>query len=104
MTDTTSAAPSEADLEKFCDAFDWDGWTDQKAAQRAFARAALAKWGKTSPPAVVEPFTVAQRERMFRNRPSDVGKGLSLADWHRILQYVEAAHGIGIKKGEGNGN
>lgn len=29
-------------------------------------------------------------------------KRLSLADWHRVLQYVEACHGIGIKKGASN--
>ena len=51
-----------------------------------------------TPPAVVEPFTAAQRGRMFRNRPSDVGKGLSLADWHRVVQYVEACHGIKPKE------
>lgn len=54
-----------------------------------------------TPPALAKPFTIAQRERMFRNRPSDVGKGLSLADWHRVVQYVEACHGIGIKKENG---
>lgn len=54
MPDTTSTALHEADLEKFCDAFDWDGWTDQKVALRAFARAVLAKWSETTPPAVAE--------------------------------------------------
>lgn len=49
MTDTTSAAPSDAEIEAFRDAFDWDGWTCPKAAQRAFARAVLAKWGAPQP-------------------------------------------------------
>lgn len=38
--------PTDAELEVFRDAFDWDGWSDLKAAQRAFARAFLAKWGQ----------------------------------------------------------
>ena len=53
---------------------------------------------RETPPALAKPFTIAQRERMFRNRPSDVGKGLSLADWHRVVQYVEACHGIKPKE------
>lgn len=36
-------------------------------------------------------FTSAQRERLYRNRPANVGKGLSLADWHRVVQFIEAA-------------
>lgn len=46
------------------------------------------------------PFISAQRERLYYNRPENVGKGASLADWHRIVQYIEAAHGIGIKGGQ----
>lgn len=37
--------PSDAELEATRAAFDWDGWTDPKAAQRGFARAVLARWG-----------------------------------------------------------
>ena len=51
-----------------------------------------------TPPALAKPFTAAQRERMFSNRPSNVGKGLSLADWHRVVQYVEACHDIKPKE------
>ena len=40
------------------------------------------------------PFIPVQRERLFYNRPENVGKGLVMADWHRVVQYVEAAHGI----------
>lgn len=47
------AAPSDADLEAMREAFDWDGWACAKAAQRAFARAVLARWG--APAAVSEP-------------------------------------------------
>lgn len=97
MTDTISAAPSEADLEKFCDAFDWDGWTDPKAAQRAFARAALAKLGKTSPRAVAEPLTDEQIRAMCKEPwIFDTAK-----QWVRLIEHH---HGISIKNGGSNGN
>lgn len=99
MPDTISAAPSEADLEKFCDAFDWDGWTDQKAAQRAFARAALAKWGKTSPPAVVEPLTQAQVIEAFCALPHQVQ---FVTAFDQGVRFAERHHGI--KNGGSNGN
>ncbi|AFU45685.1 hypothetical protein C380_09925 [Acidovorax sp. KKS102] len=41
--------------------------------------------------ALLLPFTTAQRERLFNNRPPNVGKGLALADWHRLVQFIEAA-------------
>ena len=41
--------------------------------------------------ALLLPFTTAQRERLFNNRPANVGKGLALADWHRLVQFIEAA-------------
>lgn len=40
------------------------------------------------------PFIPAQRGRLFYNRPKNVGKGLALADWHRVVQFIESAHGI----------
>lgn len=40
------------------------------------------------------PFISAQRERLFYNRPENVSKGATMADWHRVVQYIEAAHGI----------
>ena len=49
MTDTTTLAPTDAEIEAMRDAFDWDGWTCPKATQRAFARAPLAKWGAPAP-------------------------------------------------------
>jgi hypothetical protein len=49
QADTTTLAPTDAEIEALRDAFDWDGWTCQKAAQRAFARAVLAKWGAPVP-------------------------------------------------------
>ncbi len=47
--------------------------------------------------AVPQRFTKAQQERLYQNRPKDVGKGISLADWRRTVTFIEAAHGI---KGE----
>lgn len=52
---TPDKTPTPDELEAFRDAFDWDGWTDPKAAQRAFGLAVLAKWG--SPVVAVEPGT-----------------------------------------------
>ena len=139
---TPDKTPTPDELKAFRDAFDWDGWTDPKAAQRAFGLAVLAKWG--SPVVAVEPigythsswmaeakrgrngvfvanqmigfdrplytapqpthaqagavpltaFIPVQRERLFYNRPENVGKGLAMADWHRIVQYIESAKGI----------
>ncbi len=40
------------------------------------------------------PFTPRQRERLFYNRPENVSKGATMADWHRVVQYIEAAYGI----------
>lgn len=40
------------------------------------------------------PFIPAQRERLFYNRPKNVSKGTTMADWHRVVQFIEAAHGI----------
>lgn len=47
----------------------------------------------------LQSFTPAQRERLYRNRPANVCKGISLADWHRAVEFVESAHGITQKKG-----
>ena len=67
-----------------------------------FARAVLARRGQPSGAGEpVTPFIPAQRERLYYNRPENVGKDASLADWHRIVQYIEAAHGI---KGKEAGN
>jgi hypothetical protein len=50
-------------------------------------------------PVVREPFTKAQQERLHQNRPANVGKGISLADWRRAVEFIEAAHGIKKKGG-----
>lgn len=53
------------------------------------------------PQAVREPFTPAQQERMYRNRPNNVGKSASLAEWRRTIEYIERAHDIA--KGDQHG-
>ena len=50
--------------------------------------------------AVPTRFTKAQQERLYRNRPQDVGKSMSLADWRRAVEFIEAAHGITKEGGQ----
>lgn len=49
------------------------------------------------------PFTKAQRTRLFQNRDlaseKNMGVKLTEAEWHRIVQYVESAHGVADMKG-----
>lgn len=45
MTDTTSAAPSDAEIGDLCDQFRWD----TAEGRRACARAVLARWGAPQP-------------------------------------------------------
>lgn len=44
------------------------------------------------------PFNKTQRTNLFNNRDlaseKNMGVKLTLAEWHRIVQYIEAAHGI----------
>jgi hypothetical protein len=41
-----------------------------------------------------KPFTAAQRERLFRNARADINMSMTLAAFHRVVQYVEEAHNI----------
>lgn len=43
------AAPTDAEIEAFREAFDWEGYTDPRVAQRAFGCAVLARWGAAAP-------------------------------------------------------
>lgn len=113
MTTDTQSAPTDAEIEALAvehEAFGF-GRVDARGLTThgfdpdglgSFSRAVLAKWGTPTPVGVepVTPFIPAQRERLFYNRPENIGKGLALADWHRVVQYVEAAHGIGAKGGQ----
>lgn len=58
---------------------------------------------KIAPSIARVPFTKPQRNRLFHNRElaneKNMGVHLKLAEWHRIVQYIEAAHGITSKEG-----
>jgi hypothetical protein len=71
-----------------------------------FAKAdAIAAWNRrastqqpTQAQAGAVPFNKAQRTNLFNNRDlasaKNMGVKLTLAEWHRIVQYIESAHGI----------
>ena len=101
MTEPTDAEILDA-ADDFSSQYMHGGITFDEFDSIGFARAVLAKWGTPAPVGVetITPFISAQRERLFYNRPENIGKGLAMADWHRVVQYVEAAHGIGIKGGQ----
>ncbi len=50
--------------------------------------------------ATPQPFTARQRENLFMAKPANVAKRVSLTEWHRIVQYVEATTGSPDRKGE----
>ncbi len=102
---TTTMAPTDAEIEALRDAFDWDGWTCPKAAQRAFARAVLAKWGAPatasgearmplSDEQIFKAYTTATGKKLLKQGPARPGL-------LQIFRLAEAAHGI---KGKGVGN
>ena len=100
MTNTPSKAEIEALAQQHLKAFVQfslgEVWFEGEVE---FARAVLARWG-TPQPVVREPFTKAQQERLYQNRPANVGRGISLADWRRMVEFIEAAHGITQKGGK----
>ena len=107
MNDTTSAAPSDAEIEKLAaehlKAFAQftgagDVWVEGEVA---FARAVLAKWG-TPQPVVREPLTDEQLAEMMR----DTWGCASIAPRHALefARTVERAHGITQKGGQHVGN
>ena len=95
MTDTTSAAPSDAEIDA--------QWRESVAKHettaafvRDFARAVLAKWGAPQPVAR-EPLTDAQIAEMMR----ETWGCASIAPRHALefARAVERAHGIAQKGG-----
>lgn len=95
MTDTTSAAPSDAEID--------DQWRESVAKHektaafvRDFARAVLAKWG-TPQPVVREPLTDEQIEALPLWKRF---VGLWPETRREIVRIIESAHGIGIKGGQ----
>ena len=102
MNDTTSAAPSDAEIEKLATehlkAFAQftgagDVWVEGEVA---FARDVLARWG-TPQPVAREPLTDAQIAEMMR----DTWGCASIAPRHALefARAVERAHGITQKGG-----
>lgn len=41
-----------------------------------------------------EPFTQAQRERLYRNADESISKSMTLAAFHRAVRYTEESHRI----------
>ena len=107
MTDTTSAAPSER--EKF-EAWLQPYWPREKYRDDegdelycdSWVQGAWMGWqGRAAPPpAVVEPLTVQQ---IWASDEIMSANAMPMDDLLRIVRAVEAAHGIGVKKGESNG-
>ena len=84
MTDTTSAAPSDADIDATWDALDGirihndanaRGLDTQTMLRRAFARAILAKWGTLRAEKIVIPTdTMEQELQKHYRRGYEAGK------------------------------
>ena len=81
-----------------------EGWTMPDGLRKHLE---TALWSPPTPQptqsqagAVPTRFTKAQQERLYRNRPQDVGKSMSLADWRRAVEFIEAAHGITKEGGQ----
>ena len=97
---TQAVPPADiAQLRHLCQNMLNGGVRDTASAKR-IAEGLLApvieRMERAVPPAGREPlpFTPRQRERLYYNRPANVGKGLALADWHRVVEFIEAAHDI----------
>lgn len=120
MTDTTSAAPSDAEIDALDDQFRWD--TTQ--GRRDYARAVLARWGAPQPDmttvvARAKQEAIAAYLSRFGDEPQPVAR-VPLTDeqinaihqelcntvgsWYgSVARAVEAAHGIGTEKGDSHG-
>ena len=101
MTDTTSAAPSDAEIDA--------QWRESVAKHettaafvRAFARAVLAKWGAPQP-VVRDPLTDDQiTVDGLMMTPNSVLENCATA-FEAGVRFAERAHGIGTEKGESHG-
>lgn len=118
MTDTASAAPSEQDLfervfpmPEGCmrcgDTYaptEYSAWSASAFIERF--KGWQAARAQPTPPAVVDPLTDGQIARIARSvLETPVADGVAPA-WTLavgIARAIEAAHGIGIKKGDSHG-
>lgn len=108
MPDTISAAPRERDQFE-THAKDRGYRLDRSTGggylygQAAIAwRAWQAARAQPTPPAVVEPLTSDQLQHL--HHIEEFGLFCDYEEFEQIARAIEFAHGIGIKKGEGNGN
>lgn len=62
--------PTDTELEAIRESFDWDGWMSPSAAQRAFARAVLARFG--SPQTALQPLTDEQIDVVAEGMPGGI--------------------------------
>ena len=113
MTDTASAAPSEQDLfervfpmPEGCmrcgDTYaptEYSAWAASAFIER-FKGWQAARRAQPTPPAVVEPMTDEQIDTAIQQHGDPVATYRKLHDFARA---IEAAHGIGVKKENGNG-
>lgn len=90
MTDTTSAAPSDAEIDALDDQFRWD--TTQ--GRRDYARAVLARWGAPQPVARM-PLTLEAINAMAREHSAE-----DLCGWSYRMGIADAERHHGIKGGQ----
>lgn len=92
MTDTTSAAPSDAEIDALDDQFRWD--TTQ--GRRDYARAVLARWGAPQPDMTVviaraKQEAIAAYLSRFGDEPQPVARGpLSVAKIEAAAKALSA--------------
>ena len=104
MTDTASAAPVAWRVHPFDYGIGHEGVYAMTLLEQQ-RDAWLRKGWKVeplyvAPPAVVEPLTVQQ---IWASDEIMSANAMPIDDLLRIVRAVEAAHGIGVKKGESNG-
>lgn len=74
------------------------GWTDCAETDEG----AIALYDRPAPPAVVEPLTDAQIAVLWAEKPRYHAAPIGFTDIE-FARAIEAAHGIGIKKGDSHG-
>lgn len=98
MTDTTSAAPTYQQVIAA-----WNAQADGHNQWSELGEDEKVEWAvvcaKTTPPAVVEPLTDEQIVGVMHSIPINAAPSHHIA----FARAIEAAHGIGIKKGDRHG-
>jgi len=86
------AAPTDAEIEAFREAFDWEGYTDPRVAQRAFGRAVLARWGAAAPAQEAAPLTYAELQEVKRAADDIEDCGETDVDYDLLLRAAMAGY------------